>query len=292
MGVKETRVDSSSKEPLHGKAVSPPLGVASKVAFTTNGTPIPKLPLNSSPQFALQIVPSALASPESPWPYRVVQSARTSETPERSAVQVQVADYARTHSPSPTPAISQFRSQSASYLQPQFPIRLQASCGSAVVPVASPRQHSHASSGSAVVPVASPRQQSQTIGGSLMVPVASPRQQSLAETQTTMGSARFAVGHCQVQSPAMVQEQQGPGLFPIASRMVATLPAPLQSTTTSGTVTQIPSVLPTLLTNRRASETDVLFDKLDKNHDGVVSREEFRSAVKSHIVGPMGGKSA
>jgi len=35
---------------------------------------------------------------------------------------------------------------------------------------------------------------------------------------------------------------------------------------------------------RRGSATDMLFDMLDKNHDGVVSRQEFRAGLKGHII--------
>jgi hypothetical protein len=35
---------------------------------------------------------------------------------------------------------------------------------------------------------------------------------------------------------------------------------------------------------RRSSMTDVLFDTLDKNHDGVVSRDEFKAAVKGRLI--------
>merc|ERR1712232_277185 len=156
--------DSPDEEAFHGN-ITTPLRVGSKVVSSANITPVPTqtgTPRLSSPaHFALQIVPSGMACPESrslsPWPYRVVQSAGTLENPDRSSAPFQVADQPRTHSPYPTSTMTKIGSQSGQYLQPQFPNKLQTSGGSAVVPVASPRQQTRGRS--AVVSVASPRQQ-------------------------------------------------------------------------------------------------------------------------------------
>lgn len=56
----------------------------------------------------------------------------------------------------------------------------------------------------------------------------------------------------------------------------------------TGTAQQATMAPASRQTAARGSITDMLFEAVDVNHDGMISREEFRKALKSDVVRPAG----